>query len=108
MTRTINGLADAPRESSEPATATPSEGEFSVFQEFDDGTQERVRSFVDAKTAVLAAKHYTTSVGAQVGIVRRVIITDGGDFTAFEWKYGEGVTFPPHDGTKFVAPEDQA
>lgn len=37
-------------------------------------------------------------------MVRRVIITDGDDFTVFEWKFGEGVTYPPHgtDG-KFVA-----
>lgn len=70
-------------------------GEFSVVQFFEDGTSEYVRSGVGPKEAVEAAHHYCHSVGAKVGITRRVIITDGGDCTNFEWKYGEGVTFPP-------------
>jgi len=78
-------------------------GEFSVFQFFADESYECVRSRVDAETAVMAAKHYTTSVGAQLGTTRRVIITDGGDCTNFEWKFGEGVIYPPHDGRQFVA-----
>jgi hypothetical protein len=28
------------------------------------------------------------------GIIRRIIITDEDDFTVFEWRYGEGVTYP--------------
>jgi hypothetical protein len=72
------------------------ENEFSVYQFFTDGQYERVRQNVSDEEAVLAARHYTTSVAARVmGIVERVIITDGGDFTVFEWKKGEGVTFPP-------------
>lgn len=70
-------------------------GEFSVVQFFEDGGYEYVRRFVDAGEAVRAARHYTRSVGAQIGMVRRVIITDGGDFTNFEWMFGEGVTYPP-------------
>ena len=70
-----------------------SDGEFSVFQEFEDGTQECVRTRVDAESAVNAAHHYCHSIGAQIGTTRRVIITDGGDCTNFEWKFGEGVTF---------------
>jgi hypothetical protein len=69
--------------------------EFSVCQFFEDGTSEYVRRLVSAEEAVQAAKHYTESVGARLGMTRRVIITDGGDCTAFEWKFGEGVTFPP-------------
>jgi hypothetical protein len=81
------------------------DGEFSVCQFFDDDSYEYVRRYVSAEEAVNAAKHYTQSIGAQVGTTRRVIITDGGDQTNFEWKYGEGVTFPPRDATgKFVAP----
>jgi hypothetical protein len=72
-----------------------SAGEFSVYQFFSDGYNERVRSHVDAKEAVEAAKHYCMSIGAQLGTTQRVIITDGGDFTVFEWKRGEGITFPP-------------
>jgi len=28
-------------------------------------------------------------------MVKRVIITDGGDCINFEWKKGEGIVFPP-------------
>ncbi len=75
-----------------------SNGEYSVYQFFEDGTYERVRHGVDAESAVKAAKHYTDSVGAKLGTTTRVIITDGGDNTAFEWKRGEGVVFPPREG----------
>lgn len=68
-------------------------GEFSVCQFFKDGSSEYVRRNVDAKTAVEAAHHYCHCVGAQIGNTVRVIITDDGDCTNFEWKFGEGVTF---------------
>jgi hypothetical protein len=71
--------------------------EYSVVQFFEDGTYEYVRQFVSAEEAVNAAKHYCTSVGVKMGLVKRVIITDGGDCCCFEWKYGEGITFPPKE-----------
>lgn len=68
-------------------------GEFSVCQFFVDGSYEYVRRWVGPEEAVKAAHHYCHSVGAKLGTTVRVIITDGGDFTNFEWKFGEGVTF---------------
>lgn len=70
-----------------------STGEFSVFQFFEDETYEKVREFVSAEEAVRAAAHYSTNVAAQMGVTRRVIITDDGDYTVFEWRNGEGVVF---------------
>jgi len=70
-------------------------GEFSVVQFFEDGSYEYVRRYVEAEEAVQAARHYTQSVGAKLGITVRVIITDGGDCINFEWKLGEGITYPP-------------
>jgi hypothetical protein len=67
---------------------------FNVVQFFDDGTYEYVRRNVDAEEAVNAAKHYCTSVGAKLGMVRQVLITDQGDITVFQWKFGEGIVFP--------------
>jgi hypothetical protein len=67
--------------------------EFSVCQFFEDGSYEYVRRGVDARTAVEVAHHYCNSVGAQIGTTRRVIITDSGDCTNFEWQFGKGVTF---------------
>jgi hypothetical protein len=68
---------------------------FSVCQFFRDGTSEYVRRNVPAKEAVEAAQHYTSSVAASLGMVERVIITDSGDQTNFEWQHGKGVTYPP-------------
>lgn len=30
-----------------------------------------------------------------IGIIRKVIITDGGDFINFQWEFGKGITYPP-------------
>lgn len=68
-------------------------GEFNVVQFFVDGSNEYVRRNVDAETAVKAAHHYCNNVAVQMGITKRVIITDGGDCTVFEWINGKGVTF---------------
>jgi hypothetical protein len=74
-------------------------GEFSVCQFFEDGSYEYVRRFVSAEEAMEAASHYTTSVGAKLGMTVRVIITDGGDYTNFEWQFGKGITFPKRELT---------
>jgi hypothetical protein len=68
---------------------------FSVCQFFIDGTYEYVRRYVSAEEAVKAARHYISNVAIRMGYVSRVIITDGGDMTCFEWKLDEGITFPP-------------
>lgn len=70
---------------------------FNVVQEFIDGSYEYVRRNVPAQEAVEAAKHYCTSVAAQQGFTRRVIITDDGDCCNFEWKFGIGITYPRRD-----------
>jgi hypothetical protein len=67
--------------------------EYSVYQFFEDGSYERVREFVEAEEAVKAAHHYTHNVAVKVGVVTRVIITDGGDHICFEWIAGKGITF---------------
>jgi len=84
-------------------------GQYSVYQFFVDGSSEVVRSFVGAEEAVITARRYTESVGARLGTTVRVTITDGVDFTNFEWKFGEGVTFPPRDASsgKYVEDGDE-
>lgn len=71
--------------------------EFSVCQFFEDGSHEYVRRYVTADEAAKAAVHYSSSVGAKLGMTQRVIITDGGDCVNWEWKFGEGVVFPPKE-----------
>ena len=68
--------------------------EFSVYQFFKGGGQEKVREFVSGEEAVKAFHHYTNNVASRVGITERVIITDGGDCINMEWIRGKGVTFP--------------
>lgn len=62
---------------------------FSVCQFFVTGEYEYVRRYVSAKEAVDAALHYTNNVATKMGIIERVIITDGGDCTVWEWKKPE-------------------
>jgi hypothetical protein len=73
---------------------------FSVVQFFADESYEYVRRNVEAQAAVEAAAHYSSSVGAQLGTTKRVIITDAEDFTTFEWQFGKGITFPPEHAGK--------
>ena len=68
---------------------------FSVFWWDELGLSYRDASFVDAEAAVRAAKSLTDRPAARLGTIQRVIITDGGDCTVFEWRHGAGVTFPP-------------
>jgi hypothetical protein len=69
--------------------------EFSVVQFFVDDSYEYVSRELGGKEAVQLAANLAHSVGGRIGTTRRIIITDGDDCTVFEWKYGDGVTFPP-------------
>ncbi len=71
------------------------EEQFNVVQFFPNGDSHYERRGIGAIAAVTFAKELTERPAAVIGITRRIIITDGGDNTVFEWKYGEGVTFPP-------------
>jgi hypothetical protein len=68
--------------------------EFSVIEYLPDGTYQFICRWVDAETAVKTAKKCTLKPAAQIGVIQRVLIIDGGDFACFEWRYGEGITFP--------------
>jgi len=70
-------------------------GEFSTVQFFEDGTHEYVRRFVSPEEAVEAAEHYIKNVAARIGITVKVIVTDGGDYTNFQWERDKGISYPP-------------
>jgi hypothetical protein len=74
--------------------------EFSVVQFFPDDSYEYVSRGLGAREAVDMAKRMTETLGAKFGTTRRIIITDGGDNTCFEWQFGTGVTFPKRSGTE--------
>lgn len=72
----------------------PEREQFSVYTFDADGFSTRERAFVSAERAVHQAQWLARSAAGPRRIAR-IIITDGGDHTVFEWRTGEGVTFPP-------------
>lgn len=75
-------------------TTKPEEEKFSVYQFFTDDSYEHVLRWVPAEEAVKKAHSLARSVGGQIGTTKRVVITDSGDHTVWEWIYGKGRTFP--------------
>lgn len=69
------------------------QGQFSVYWWDTHGTQHEELRFVSAEAAVVRCHSLTSCPASVLGLIQRVIITDGGDCTNFEWKKGEGVTF---------------
>lgn len=71
--------------------------EFSVWVFLSDEWHFAVEQFVDAKRAAEIARRAVQAVELfpDRTNAQRIIITDGGDFTCFEWVRGQGVTFPP-------------
>ena len=71
------------------------DNEFSVYHYGFEDVQVAEKRFVSADEAMRTVAALIRSPAAQIGVMKRIIVTDGGDFTNFEWKYGEGITFPP-------------
>jgi hypothetical protein len=69
--------------------------EFSVYWYDASGFEHRELSFVSAKLAIHRTSALVESVAGRLGFIKRIIITDGGDYMNFEWKHSDGVTFPP-------------
>lgn len=68
--------------------------EFSVCIFFEDGSYSYEQRYVPLERAMTSAQHHSASVGAKLGMTKRVIITDGGDSIVYEWKFGEGIVWP--------------
>jgi hypothetical protein len=67
---------------------------FSVFEWFPDETYQCVGSALGAEAAVKRAQVSTRKPATLLGIIKKVTITDSGDFTVFLWQDGK-VVFPP-------------
>jgi hypothetical protein len=75
--------------------------EYSVYVFLPDETHFPVVRFVRAGQAVRMAHRLTRVIEQGLvddpdakGVPTKVIITDGGDCTVFEWQRGRGVVFP--------------
>jgi hypothetical protein len=79
---------------------TDDDERFSIVVFFDDGYHFTLDSDLLAKRAVLNTKQFIDLIEMS-GLVEtdrriaRIIITDSGDDTCFQWEKGKGVTFPP-------------
>jgi hypothetical protein len=72
---------------------------FSVYQFFPDDFNERIAHGVPIKEAMFIAADYARRPAAKLGVIKKVMITDGGDFCVFLWENGIGVTWPtPAEG----------
>lgn len=67
---------------------------FSTYQFFPDDTYEKVIQYAPLVRAMEVAKQLCHSLGARIGTTKRVIITDGGDCTVFEWTHDRGIIWP--------------
>ena len=74
---------------------TMTRGEFSVWWWDVDGGQHEELRFVDAEKAMDRVVALAKGPSSHLGIVTRIIITDGGDCTCLEWRKLEGLVFPP-------------
>jgi hypothetical protein len=68
---------------------------FAVWLFFPDGSNYQEARWLDAEEAVNLARDCIHRPAALMGWIRRVIITDNWDETNFEWRFGEGIVFPP-------------
>jgi hypothetical protein len=68
--------------------------EYSVFEFYPDGTHTAVARGVSAEQAVTIAKRTTQKPAVLLGVIQKVMITDGSDFCVFLWEDGK-VVFPP-------------
>ena len=69
-------------------------GVFSIYQFSVTGKCERLAAFIDCGSAVSKAHVHRCNLAAQMGVTRRIIVTDGDDHTVWEWRWGKGVVFP--------------
>ncbi len=78
---------------------------FNVVVWFPDDSYELVLRWAPAQQAVEKAHSYISRPAGQIGIIRKVMITDAGDHCNFLWEFGKGVVFPRRkDGSQIGAP----
>jgi len=69
--------------------------QFSVAVFYPDGSHAYAERWIDGLAAVRRFRRLVESPAAGAGFIVRVIVTDGGDFTTMEWRFGLGYTYPP-------------
>ena len=68
--------------------------EFSVFWWDREENYHAELRFVEIEKAINAARRLTHGPASVLGVVKKVMITDGGDLCCFLWTKENGVEFP--------------
>jgi hypothetical protein len=89
-----NGIASTALPQIGKETAMSERSEFSVVEFFAEGTHHYVERRLRSREALMLARHCICKYETKSGHINRIIITDGGDFTVFEWEKGKGITWP--------------
>lgn len=80
---------------SNPLSKSDSQGEFSVCWWDQTGAYHFEKRFCDVEEAVKTAVSLIRRPAAKIGVIIRVIITDGGDCCNWEWLHDKGIVYPP-------------
>jgi hypothetical protein len=73
------------------------QGEFSVYWWDRQDRQVVEHRFVDIEQVKSSILRLTKGSASRLGFITRVMVTDGGDFCAFEWSKEKGVIFPTEE-----------
>jgi hypothetical protein len=72
-----------------------SDERYDVWQYLPEDWHDKVGDDLSAEDAMRLAISYTTRPAAKIGIIRKVhVVCREDDTVAWEWVYGQGVTFP--------------
>jgi hypothetical protein len=70
---------------------------FRVVIFFPDEFWHEEANGLSAEEAIKLAYRITQRPAVALGIIARIIVTDPDDYCVFEWKHGQGVTFPTRE-----------
>lgn len=71
------------------------DNQYSLYIFDEDGRSIRPYLLIGLNEVMASTMQLITSPLAVTGMFHRIIITDGGDSTIFEWQYGKGIVYPP-------------
>lgn len=73
------------------------EEHFNVVLFYHDGSYNYLKRWLGPEEALHLFRQAIISIGARLGIIEQVMITDGGDFCNMQWIRGKGIVFPPQE-----------
>lgn len=97
-TASVNEPPSVPDTESTTAAHMTEAREYSVVKFKDDGCHQYEEVLVDVATAKETFDRVKNSLGARVGTIVRIVITDGSNTPCLQWSPGQGTTLPSGEG----------